>query len=87
MHQMISSIRYELLPFMGHYLAFKFAFPEKSNDFIEQAGELQYDILCRALAGKEAYTVWHQYPFSFHELYERMRPFCEETIAERTSCA
>ena len=84
-NQMISSVRYELLPFMAHYLAFKFAFPKKRNDFIEQAGELQYDILCRALAGKEAYTVWHHYPFSFDELFERMRPFCE--VAEQTSCA
>ncbi|PYV87906.1 MAG: hypothetical protein DMG05_16575 [Acidobacteria bacterium] len=80
-NQMISSIRYEQLPFMSHYLAFKFAFPEKRNEFIENSDKLQYDILRRALAGKEAYTVWHHYPFSFHELFERMRPFCE-AIAE-----
>jgi len=86
-NQMISSIRYELLPFMAHYLAFKFAFPEKRNEFIESAEELQYDILCRALARKEAYTVWHRYPFSFDELYERMRPFCASTVAEPISCA
>jgi hypothetical protein len=74
--RMISSIRYEQLPFIEHYLAFKFAFPEKKNDFLEHVHELQYEILCRALAGKEAYVVWHPYPVSFQELYEKVRPFC-----------
>jgi len=77
--QMISSIRYEQLPFMEHYLAFKFAFPGRQNDFIERAHELQYDILCRALSGKEAYVVQHPYPFSFEDLYKAMRPFCESS--------
>ena len=75
--RMISAIRYEQLPFMEHYLAFRFAFPDMRSEFVERADELQYDILCRALAGKDAYTVGHPYPFSLRELFERMRPFCE----------
>jgi hypothetical protein len=75
--RMLSAIWYEQLPFMGHYQAFKFAFPGKKNDFIENAHALQTDILYRALAGKEAYTVRHPYPASFPHLYGVMRPFVE----------
>jgi len=79
--QMIASLQYEFLPFMEHYLAFAFAFPERRNAFIENAHLRQLEILQRALAGKEAYTVWHPYPFSFQEVFEAMRPFCESQTA------
>jgi hypothetical protein len=85
--RMISSIQYEQLPFMEHYLAYKFAFPEKRNDFIERARELQFDILKRALAGKEAYLVSHPYPFGLHELFDRMRPLCAATVEEAVASA
>ncbi len=75
--QMISSNRFELLPLMEHYLAFTFAFPELKNDFLENIHERQFEILSRAFAGKDAYMVRHPYPFSFEELFERMRPYCE----------
>jgi len=79
--QMISSIRYEQLDFMKHYLAFKFAFPEMRNDFIENAHELQYDILRRALSGKDAYTVSHPYPVDLPALFQKMTPFCRATLS------
>jgi len=75
--RMISSIEYEQTPIREHYLAYKFAFPGKSNPFIESAPELQYDLLTRALAGKEAYTVLHPYPVALPRLFEAMRPVCE----------
>ncbi|MCG3154437.1 MAG: hypothetical protein DKINENOH_01031 [bacterium] len=74
--RMSASIQYELLPFMEHYLAFAFAFPERRNAFIEQAPLRQAEILGRALAGMEAYVAWHPYPFSFDDLYLQMKPFC-----------
>lgn len=75
--RMISSNGFERLPLMEHYLAFRFAFPEKKSELIERAEELQYEVLCRALAGKEAYVVRHPYPVSFGDLYEAMSPFCK----------
>lgn len=83
-HRMISSIEYEQLPFREHYLTFKFAFPDKHNTFYEQAPKLQYELLSRALAEKEAFLVKHPYPVSLMELYEKMKPFCEIKMAAGT---
>jgi len=74
--QMAASVRYELLPLLANYLAYRFAFPERGNELIERAHEVQYSLLSRALAGKEAYVVRHPYPCSLDRLYEEMRPFC-----------
>lgn len=85
--RMISSNRFELLPLMEHYLAFTFAFPDLKNEFLETVHERQFEILRRAFAGKEAYTVRHPYPFSFDELFEGMRPYCEAKSATHTPVA
>ena len=74
---MCESIRYEQLPFFSNYLAYRFAFPLRVNEFIEHAYELQRNLLRRALSGKDAYIVRHPYPCSLDDLYERMSPFCE----------
>ena len=80
--QMISSIQYEQLPFWEHYLAFRFAFPQKRNDFIERVPERQLSILRRALEGKETYRVLHPYPVGLPELFAQMKPFCERVSEE-----
>src|SRR5260370_20133921 len=74
---------YEQTGFMEHYLAFKFALPEKKNTFIEESSKLQYTLLSRALMAKETYTVRHPYPLAFSALYEAMKPFCESTKNEQ----
>lgn len=81
--RMIASIRFEQLPFMEQYLSFKFAFPDRKNDFLDNVHEIQYDILRRALAGKESYEVRHPYPVSFQELYNKMKPLCENVVTEQ----
>jgi hypothetical protein len=77
--RMASSIRYEQLPLFEHYLAFKYAFPEKESGLIERAHELQREILRRALAGKEAYVVRHPHPVSLELLFEAMKPYVGES--------
>jgi hypothetical protein len=84
--QMISSIQYEQLPFWEHYLAFRFAFPQKRNDFIESARDRQLSILRRALAGKETYRVLHPYPVDLSELFKQMSPFCRR-VSEKAPVA
>jgi hypothetical protein len=72
---MSSSVEFEQLGFFKHYLAYKFAFPERQTDFMEQVAEKQRSILRRALAGKEAYVVAHPYPVSLTDLATHMLPF------------
>ncbi len=79
--RMAASVEYERTPLLEHYLAFKFAFPERSNPFIETAAETQYEILSRALAGKEAYRVMHPYPVPLPDLYAAMKPYCEKSAS------
>jgi len=76
--RMIASVQYELLPFMEHYLAFKFAFPEKQNPFLETLVQRQAELLQRALAGKAAFIVRHPYPFSFEKLRATMLEALDE---------
>lgn len=74
--RMISSLEYEAIPFMSHYYAFKFAFPQRRNELIEQAAVLQSELLRSALQEKDAFLVLHPARFSFENLYEVMRPYC-----------
>ncbi len=76
--------QHEQMRFNEHYLAFKFAFPEAENTFVEQSSTYQYGVLSRALMGKETYTVRHPYPLTFSALYEAIKPFCESTKKART---
>jgi hypothetical protein len=71
--------QYEQIPLLEHYLAFKFAFPEATNPFIERSFDSHLEILSQALIGKDTYTVWHPYPLVFSELYEEIEPFLKQT--------
>lgn len=79
--RMAASLQYEQLPFWSRYLEFRFAFPRASNRFLESAHEMQTELLCRALAGKQAYTVRHPYPVSLSSLYEAMAPYVNTRAA------
>lgn len=75
--RMVFSLQEERIDFISHYLKFRFAFPEAPNPLIEDAEELQRDIILRALAGKEAYAVHHPYPVSIPALYDVMSPYLQ----------
>jgi hypothetical protein len=75
--RMLYSVQFEQIPFFGHYQAFKFAFPDLQNDFLEKVPDIQKYLLQQALKGKEAYKVLHPYPVSLEALYRHMHPFCE----------
>lgn len=84
--RMLSSNRYEQLPFFEHYHAFTFAFPDRRNDFLDTVYDRQRDLLQQVFRDVEAYRVLHPYPVDFEELYEAMRPYCEAKAgAGRTS--
>jgi len=65
--------RHELL---SYYRKFRFAFPGRKNDLLENYESLQREALLRALAGKPAFAVYHPYPVSLPALYEAMQPYC-----------
>lgn len=78
--RMISSNELEQAPFLEFYKAFKFAFPNLRNAFLENIDELQYALLCSAFANKKAYKVYHPYPVSLENLFNQLKPLCEQEV-------
>ncbi len=76
--RMTASMAYEHIPLMENYYAYKFAFPGRSNDLIDSAGQQQASLLAQALGGKEGYVVYHPNPCSFEELFKAMEPYCSD---------
>lgn len=74
--RMISSNQYELLPFWEYYYAFKFAFPDRENSFLETVRDSQYRLLSSAFDGIASYRVLHPYPVELERLFEEMRSYC-----------
>jgi hypothetical protein len=70
--QLACAMEFELSSLMSHYCAFRFAFPGKRNEFLENAHDVLRDALQEALASKEIYMLYHPYPVSFHDLYQAM---------------
>ena len=76
--RMVFSLQYERLDFMSCYQKFRFAFPDAKNDLIEQAEDLQREMLMRMLADKRAYVVYHPYPVPLSALFDAIRPFVND---------
>lgn len=75
--RMVFSLQEERMEFLSYYFKYRFAFPECSNPLIDQAEEIQRRLILRALADKEAYAIYHPYPFSIPTLFDTLRPYCE----------
>ena len=74
--RIVFSLQEEQMDFMSYYFKYRFAFPERSNSLIGRTEEMQRKLVLRALAGKEAYAVYHPYPFSFASLFDVLLPYC-----------
>jgi len=74
--RMVFSLQEERMEFLSYYFKFRFAFPECSNPLIDQAEETQRRLILRALGNKEAYAIYHPYPFSIPSLFDTIRPYC-----------
>lgn len=79
--RMSESLRYEALPLLGQYHAFRFAFPDRRNPAIEVMHEQEQRLLSRALADHATYVVRHPYPAPLNRLFEAMQPFCGPAVA------
>ncbi|HKI77820.1 MAG TPA: hypothetical protein VKA26_04705 [Ignavibacteriaceae bacterium] len=71
-NRMIHSNDYEQLPFNEYYKAFKYAFPDKKNEFLDNIKNIHSDLLSKALEGKKSIKVSHPYPVSFEALYAKL---------------
>jgi hypothetical protein len=75
--RMVFSLQEERMEFLSYYFKYRFAFPECSNPLIDQSEEIQRRLVLRAVANKEAYAIYHPYPFSIPSLFDIIRPYCE----------
>lgn len=55
------------------YQAFRFAFPDRKNLYIEDRIKLEERLLKKALASKELFRVFHPYPFPFLAFIEKVK--------------
>lgn len=72
--RMVFSLSHERLRFMACYLKYRFAFPERRNALIDSAEEREREMLAGALAGKDAYALYHPYPVRLPALFEALEP-------------
>ena len=80
--RMAASVQFEQLGIFEDYLAFRFAFPERSSEFMENLAQRQHAILRRAVSGKEAYLLTHPYPVSLTELADHMIPILAPQVRQ-----
>lgn len=73
--RIVFSHEYERLDLISRYLQSRFAFPDRASTLLEHARERERELLGRALAGKEAYTIRHPFPAPIPVLVEALLPF------------
>jgi len=71
--RMIFSLQNERDDFMAYYRKFRFAFPNRPNELIDRADQLQREMLHKALEGKQGYAVYHPYPVVIPMLFDAIR--------------
>lgn len=71
--RMIFSLQDERDDFVSYYRKFRFAFPDRPNEMLDRADQIQREMLETALKGKEAYAVYHPYPVAIPSLFEAIR--------------
>lgn len=83
--QLAASVQFELLPYLGQYLAYRFAFPGRRSTLLESIETAASTILHSALARTATYVVRHPHPVSLAQLYQAMAPYISRasTLAAR----
>ncbi len=76
LQRVLSAKEYENLPLRQHYLAWRFAFPELQNKFLEDLLDTQSKLACRALQGKTGYLVRHPHLPDLDQLFDAMASVC-----------
>ena len=71
-NRMIHSNDTEQLPFFEAYKKFKYAFPEKTNDFLDGIQSKHSSLLEKAMSNKKPYKIIHPYPVEFEKLFNSL---------------
>ena len=71
-----ASTEHELAPLTAAYRAFRCAFPDRTNDWLERASEVRTTLLTRALRNKQPFVVYHPERGSLRALFEAMAGVC-----------
>lgn len=66
--RMAASLVAERAPLLAHYRQFRYAFPERTCQVLEDADTLEQDLLSALFDGRPAATVAHPYPCDITEL-------------------
>jgi hypothetical protein len=74
--RMVYAHQHHRLGLISAYFEQRFAFPERVSTVLEEAAELERDLLLRVLGGVDAHVVEHPHPVDISRLFEAMRPFC-----------
>ncbi len=74
--RMVFSLQHERQDFMSYYMKFRFAFPDAANALIDNAEDIQRQILLRVLANKPTFEVMHPYPVAIPALFDAISPLC-----------
>jgi hypothetical protein len=72
--RMAASNVHERLDFTAAWLKHRFAFPERMNDLISRADEMEREALHRIFDERSALVVRHPYPVSIPSLYDTLWP-------------
>jgi len=70
--RMINSNKFEQISMFKFYEVFKFAFPNRKNEFLENSIQLQHQLLTKALMNIKSFKVLHPYPVEFEKLYSQL---------------
>jgi hypothetical protein len=72
--RLVFSLHAERRRLIEHYVAFRFGFPDKRNELLEAASEIEREILLRLLADVDSYVVYHPFPAPVDALFTAMAP-------------
>jgi hypothetical protein len=75
--RMVRSLAYERRALSEAYTTFRFAFPDRRSEAIEQASDTEEALLGRALEACPTYALEHPKPLVLQDLYDVALPLCE----------
>lgn len=67
--RMLASLAHERRTLLDAYRQFRFAFPDRRNELIERAPEIEAELIDRALGGRPAAWLRHPYPCRLEALF------------------